>query len=508
MSIVNRDPRQLEPPPALLRALGVSKRFGGVQALSKVSLTACSGEVMALVGENGAGKSTLVKILTGVHRADEGEIWLADRLMNFARPQDATAAGIAAIHQEPTAFEDLSVAENIFVGALPQRGRLGFVAWGDMRRRARELLEDIGVAIDPSTPMRHLGVAERHLVAIAKALSTNARLFIFDEPTASLSHQEIHHLYGIIERLKQAGKAIVFISHKFDEIFAISDRYTVLRDGFHVEEGQIDATDEASLVRVMVGRTLEQIYPKAVVEIGPPVLEVSGYCHETEFADISFDLRRSEILGFYGLIGAGRTELMEAIFGLTRPSTGRLLLGGREVSISNPAAAMAVGLAYVPEDRQHHGAILSMSIRSNVALPILDQLSRGPFLDHAAETVLANRYRKELTIKSSSSQQRVAELSGGNQQKVVIAKWLAANPRILILDEPTKGIDIGSKAEVHRVIGRLVDEGMSIILVSSELEEVLGIADRIVVMHRGRITGRFDRREATAAAVMSAAAGT
>ncbi|HEY8596764.1 MAG TPA: sugar ABC transporter ATP-binding protein [Devosiaceae bacterium] len=486
---------------------GISKRFGGVRALTDVSFEAAAGEVLGLIGENGAGKSTLVKILTGIHVPDSGTISCAGQACEFSGPQDAAAAGISAIQQEPTMFDELSVAENIFVGAQPRTPNLKRVDWRQMRLEASRLLAEIGVDLDPDLPLRNLSVAERHLVSLARALSTDARLIIFDEPTAALSQSEIQHLYGIIERLREQGKAIIFISHKFDEIFRICDRFVVLRDGSKVGSGRISDTDQAGLIRMMVGRELTEIYPKAEAEIGGTILSVTGFSHPTEFDDISFDLRRGEVLGFYGLVGAGRTELMEAIFGLKTRSAGELSIDGRPISIRSPRQAMAAGLAYVPEDRQRHGGILGFSIGANLSLPILDRLSRWGLLSARREEALANEYGRKIEVKAANWAQKLEELSGGNQQKVVLGKWLATQPRIVILDEPTKGIDVGTKSSVHRLIGDLVRQGLSVIMVSSELEEVLGMADRMVVMSRGKISAILDRGDFSQDAVMAAAAG-
>jgi rhamnose transport system ATP-binding protein len=342
---------------------------------------------------------------------------------------------------------------------------------------------------------------------VAQALSTDAQLIIFDEPTAALSQTEIQHLYTIIEQLRDEGKAIIYISHKFDEIFHICDDYTVLRDGMPVGEGKIADVTEDDLIALMVGRTLTEIYPKAEAEIGDEVLGVTGYSHPTEFDDVTFHVRRGEILGFYGLVGAGRTEVMEAIFGLKPRCGGTMSLDGKPIEISSPRAAMKAGLAYVPEDRQHHGAILPFPISGNISLPQLDRIGRGIFLNPKAETELVDDFAARVSIRASSWSQPVGELSGGNQQKVVIGKWLATNPRVIILDEPTKGVDVGSKSAVHDTIGQLVKAGLAVILVSSELEEALGISDRLMVMAQGRVVTEFAREAFSSEAVLAAASG-
>jgi rhamnose transport system ATP-binding protein len=496
----------------ILALSGVSKAFPGVQALDEVGLDLRPGEVTALVGENGAGKSTLVKILTGIYQPDSGTITLDGAPLTLASPQDAFAHGITAIHQETVMFDELSVAENIFIGHQPRRRfgpfDRGLVDWPAMRRRTREILAQLEVAIDPRASLKSLSVAQKHIVGIARALSVDARIVIMDEPTAALSRREIDDLFGIIRRLRAEGKAILFISHKFDEIFTIADRHVVFRDGRLVGAGDIGETSQDELVALMVGRSVDQVFPKRRVPIGEVVLEVEDLGHPTEFADIGFSLRRGEILGFYGLVGAGRSELMQALFGITRPSRGRVRLEGREITIRRPSDAIRAGIVYVPEDRQHQGAVLPMSIVHNIGLPQLDRLSRHGLLDAAAELDLARRYGERLQIRTSSWSQTVEDLSGGNQQKVVIGKWLATTPRVVILDEPTKGIDVGSKAAVHDFMGELVEAGMSVIMVSSELPEILGMSDRIVVMHAGRIRRVFDRSEATPEAVVTAATGT
>ncbi|AXA92099.1 sugar ABC transporter ATP-binding protein [Massilia sp. YMA4] len=489
----------------VLQLAGVSKRFAGIVALTKVALSVSAGEVLALIGENGAGKSTLVKTLTGIYQPDEGTITLGGQAVSFANAQDAMAAGITAVHQESVMFDELTVAENIWVGRQPLRG--GRVDWARIEREAEQLFARLEVKLPVRARVKDLSVAQRHFVEIARALSQQARVVILDEPTAALSQREIVELYRIVRQLRAAGTAIIFITHKFDEIFAVADRYTVLRDGQYVAAGRIADVTEAELVALMVGRTVQQAYPKVDVPPGEVVLEVRDFCHPTEFDGVSFQLRRGEILGFYGLVGAGRSEVMQALFGLTALARGAVTLAGQPVCISCAADAIAHGIAYVPEDRQHQGAHLTMPILHNITLPILDRI--GFFLRgrRARENAVARHYAEQLELKASHLCQHVAELSGGNQQKVVLGKWLATEPKVIILDEPTKGIDIGSKAAVHRFIGQLVGQGLAVILVSSELPEVLGLADRIVVMHQGRVQREFARGEATPENVVAAASG-
>ncbi len=485
---------------------GISKSFPGVKALSDVSLALYPGSVTALIGENGAGKSTLVKILTGIYQPDEGTISVGDQEVHFPTALAAARAGVTAIHQETVLFDELSVAENIFLGHAP-RNRFGLIDWKKLNADARALLARAGADLDPTIRLRDLGIAKKHLVAIARALSIDAQVVIMDEPTAALSHKEIHELYALVERLKADGKAILFISHKFDEIFRIADRYTVFRDGTMVDEGLIADVSQDELVRLMVGRAVGSVYPKKDVAIGEPVLTVSGYRHPTEFEDINFELRRGEILGFYGLVGAGRSEFMQSLIGVTRPSAGAVRLDGEVLVIRSPSEAIRAGIVYVPEERGRQGAVIGLPIFQNVTLPSLSRTSRSGFLKLANEFALAREYTTRLDLRAASLDQDVSTLSGGNQQKVVIAKWLATKPKVIILDEPTKGIDIGSKAAVHAFMSELAAQGLSVIMVSSEIPEIMGMSDRVIVMREGRIAGRFERAELTAEKLVRAAAG-
>ncbi len=490
--------------PALSLA-GVHKQFGGIRALRGVDLDLFAGEVVALVGENGAGKSTAVKIMTGVYRPDAGQVRVAGASVELRSTQDAWRHGIAAVYQETVMFDELSVAENMFMGHLLTR-RSTLLDFPAMKRRARAILDSLEADLSADTRLGELSVAQKHLVQIARALSHEARVLIMDEPTAALSSREVEDLYRITRRLTSGGTAILFISHKLDEIFAIADRFAVFRDGSSVGQGAISDVDEDRLVHLMVGRTITEIFPKTTVALGEPVLEVRGLGNGTEFADISFTLRRGEVLGFYGLVGAGRSELMETIFGLERPTSGAATMSGRACG-SSPREAIERGLVLVPEDRQKSGTFQALSVRENVTLPSLSHLAKTLLVDTAAEAALAREMVERLSIKCADLEQPLSDLSGGNQQKVVIGKWLAMQPEIIILDEPTKGIDIGSKAAVHACIGELVAEGVSVLLVSSELPEVMGIADRIVVMHKGRMVRVFDRADFDARAIVRAAVG-
>jgi rhamnose transport system ATP-binding protein len=491
-------------PPAL-SLVGVHKRFGGVQALAGVSLDLVAGQVLALVGENGAGKSTAVKLMTGVYRPDAGSVRVRGTAVALASTQQAWAHGIAAVYQDAALFDDLSVAENIFTGHwLTRRG--GWLDWAAMRRRARASLSSLELELDVDAPLARLSVAQKHLVAIARALTHDARVLILDEPTAALSSREAGDLHRIVRRLASAGAAILFISHKLDEVLAVADRYTVLRDGHHVSAGAIGDVDEPALVRAMVGRSITQLFPKASVALGAPVLEVRGLGNAEQFEGVSFTLHRGEVLGLYGLVGAGRTELVEALFGLSPPTRGVATLDGRSLGRS-PRESIECGLVLVPEDRQRNGMFGALSVRENLVLPSLRRLARGPFMSDEAEVALAQQVAERLAIKHAGLDQKVSELSGGNQQKVVIGKWLATDPRVIILDEPTQGVDVGAKAAVHAFIAELVARGVAVLLVSSELPEVMGVADRIAVMHEGRIVAVVPRAGFDARALVSWALG-
>jgi rhamnose transport system ATP-binding protein len=492
---------------ALFSLRGVSKSFPGVKALDQVRLDLYPEQVTALIGENGAGKSTLVKTMTGIYQPDDGELRFGGELISLDTPEAARSLGITAIHQETVLFDELSVTENIFAGHYLTHARSGRLDWPLMHARAQQILQDIEAPIDPKTPLKFLSIGQRHMVAIARALSFEARVVILDEPTAALSHHEIEELYGIVRRLKKAGCAIMFISHKFDEIFAIADRYTVFRDGCHVADGRMEEVDEAQLVTLMVGRTVEQVYPKVEAAIGEPVLQVRNLRHPTEFDAISFDLHQGEILGFYGLVGAGRTELMQALFGVSKGVQGEVEIGRQAVTIRSPADAIKAGIVYVPEERQAQGVVLELPIYQNIGLPQLSTINASGVLNDKAEYALADSYARRLQVKAPDWREKVGNLSGGNQQKVVIGKWLATKPRVIILDEPTKGIDIGSKAAVHAFMCELVQEGLAVIMVSSELPEVMGMSDRMIVMHEGLMVSEFKRNEFSAERIVSAATG-
>ena len=490
----------------IIKLVGVSKQFGAVQALRGVDLSLLPAEVHALVGENGAGKSTLVKLLAGIHRPDSGLISMDGREIELHSPARARDAGIAVIHQEPTLFPDLNIAENVYMGRHP-RDRFGRVDWKRMYQEVERLLASLDVHLNVYTPVQGLSVADQQLVEIAKALSLDSRVLIMDEPTAALSAHEVHELFMIVKQLRARGVAILFVSHRLEEIFELAERVTVLRDGGLVATAPIAELTTEEIIRQMVGRELEALYPKSDVEAGEVILDVKHLTRTGSFEDVSFQVRRGEILGFAGLVGAGRTEVARVIFGIDRADAGEIRIGGTLVQIRSPKTAMSYGIAYVPEDRHQHGLIMDFSIARNMTLPILRQTSLFGLVNQQREREIAQDYSEQLQVRSAGIDQLVKALSGGNQQKVVLAKWLITNPAILILDEPTRGIDVGSKAEVHRIISELAGKGLAIMLISSDLPEVLAMADRVLVMHEGRVAAEFTHADVDQEKVMFAATG-
>jgi rhamnose transport system ATP-binding protein len=491
----------------ILKLAGIRKAFGGVQALADVALELLPGEVHALVGENGAGKSTLVKIVTGAHQPDAGTIEFAGQPVTDLDPLRARGLGIAAIYQQPALFPDLSVAENIAFGLEPPRF-WSRVRWQARRTRAQQILDEVGARFDPDLAAGQLTMPEQQLVEIAKAVSVDARVLILDEPTASLSDSETEHLFSVIRRLQQRGVGMIYISHRLDELPQIADRVTALRDGRLVGTARMADTSRNELIRMMVGRELSSVFPKTSIPIGAPLLEVRNLsCRDEGVQNVSLTVHAGEIVGLAGLVGAGRTELARVLFGLSRATSGEICLGGRPVAIHSPQTAAALGIAYVPEDRRRHGVILDLSVAANATLARLPSLSRCGLLNFTAERALAGRFIDRLGVKTSSIHTPVANLSGGNQQKVALARWLATNPSLLILDEPTQGIDVGSKAEIHRLIGELAARGLGILMISSDLPEILGMSDRIAVMHSGTIVGEIDRSKATQERILELALG-
>jgi rhamnose transport system ATP-binding protein len=491
----------------VLELKNISKRFGGVEVLHGVSFGLRPGEVHALLGENGAGKSTLIKVITGIHQPDGGEIFLNDKLVHFDNPLQARLAGIAAIYQELSLCPDLNVAENIFLGRQPTTFG-GRIDWRKLYDEAGRLLTSLGVHLDLKTKARNLSIAQMQSVEIARAFSLNARILIMDEPTSSLTLNEVAELFGLVRRLRSEGTAIIFISHRLEELFEVADRVTVLRDGSYVETRQVKDVTRDELVRLMVGRTISNLFPKQEVEPGEVALKVDHLSCAGIFEDISFEIHKGEILGMAGLVGAGRTDVARTIFGVVPPTGGTIEVEGRQVEISTPQQAINLGLAYVPEDRQLHGLIPAMDITSNISLPILQKYTRRGWLMDKVEREAAFTAAQQMEVRANSIWQLARTLSGGNQQKVVLAKWLSTKPRILILDEPTRGIDVGTKAAVHALMSKLAAEGLAILMISSELPEVLGMSDRILVMHEGHMTALFSRAEATQEKIIDAATQT
>jgi rhamnose transport system ATP-binding protein len=499
-------PERPEHPAALLTLSGVRKSFGAVHALADGQLELHAGEVHALVGENGAGKSTLVKVLAGVHAPDEGLVTLDGQPLFFGGPADARAAGIAVIYQEPTLFPDLSVAENIFMGRQPLRS-LRRIDAAAMRQRASELFARLGVQMDPDRPARGLSIADQQLVEIAKALSFDARVLVMDEPTAALSGVEVERLFAVVRSLREAGAAVLFISHRFDEVFALCQRVTVMRDGRWVSTDPTGELTVGQVVRRMVGREISQLYPKRDTDAGDVVLEVRGLTRFGVFDGVSFDVRAGEIVALAGLVGAGRSEVVRAVFGVDRYDSGEVIVGGKRLPRGRPAAAMAAGVALVPEDRRQQGLVMELSIERNATLTRRWRLSRLGLLGPRSEREDAFKWTRRLQVKAGHLADPVSTLSGGNQQKVVLAKWLSTDPKVLIVDEPTRGIDVGTKAEVHRLMSQLAADGVAVLMVSSELPEVLGMADRVLVMHEGRLVEEIARDRADEETVMLAATG-
>ena len=488
----------------ILELKNITKRFSGVEVLHEVSFSLRSGEVHALLGENGAGKSTLVKVMTGVHQPDKGEMYLDGKHVRFSDTRESRQAGIAAIYQELSLFPDLDVAENIFVGRQPTTMG-GRIDWRKLYADAEKLLLSLGVHLDLKQKARSLSIAQQQMVEIARAFSINARILIMDEPTSSLTLNEVADLFRLVRRLRDEGTAIVFISHRLEELFELADCVTVMRDGSYVDTRPIKEVTRDDLIRLMVGRTITDLFPKQDVKTGEVMLKVENLARAGSFQDVNFELRRGEILGMAGLVGAGRTNVARAIFGVEPATAGRIQIEGREVAITSPQQAIRLGLAYVPEDRQLHGLIPAMPITANISLPMLFKYAQHGWLQDKVERKAAYDAALQMEVRANSIWQMARELSGGNQQKIVLAKWLSTKPKILILDEPTRGIDVGTKAAVHALMSKLASEGMAILMISSELPEILGMSDRVIVMHEGHVTGHFTRAEATQEKILSAA---
>jgi rhamnose transport system ATP-binding protein len=491
----------------ILSLEGVHKSFPGVHALKGVSFDVRPGEVHALLGENGAGKSTLIKVMAGVHAPDAGTIAVDGTSATFANPDDARRAGVATIYQELLLFPELTVTENVVMGNTP-RTRLGTIDWAKAAETTKSLLTSLDIAdMDVSAVVGTLSVGNRQRVEILRALSKDARVLIMDEPTAALTEHDVQRLFDIVRRLRARGVGIVYISHRMDEIFALADRVTVLRDGDYVGTRDVAATNSDELVQMMVGRHIEALFPKVTVPIGAPVLELSHVSRRPATRDVSLTVRAGEILGLAGLVGSGRSELAQVVFGVTPAESGEIRLAGRPVTIASPGAAQRLGIAYVPEDRGTQGLVRAMTVRENFSMAILSRLATAGVIDREAERSLAQDGIRRFGVRTSGIEQVVGKLSGGNQQKVVLGKWLATEPKLLILDEPTRGIDVGAKAEIHRLMGELAGRGLAILMISSELPEVLGMSDRVLVMREGRIAAEFDRAAATPQVVGAAMMG-
>lgn len=489
----------------ILELQGITKNFPGVRALNEVHFNLRPGEIHALMGENGAGKSTFIKIITGVHPPDKGEILLNGKNVAFKNPIEAQAMGIAAIYQHVTCYPDLTVTENIFIGHEKVQKGTGRILWQQMHQEAQRLLTELGVDIDPKTLMGALSVAQQQTVEIAKALSTQAKIIIMDEPTSALTKRESEELYRITEQLRSNGASVIFISHRMEDMYRLANRVTVLRDGQYIGTWDVNEISKDKLIVAMVGREITQLFPQREEEIGSELLRVEKLGKTGFFADVSFTLRKGEILGLTGLVGAGRSELCQAIFGIAPYDRGEIFLEGTKVTIDNPMTAMELGIGYLPEDRQKQGLMLEWGVGRNITLPALKKLSRKGWLNENAEADLAQTLSEKLQVKAKTIFDLASSLSGGNQQKVLVAKLLTGDVKLIILDEPTKGIDVGAKAAIYEIIRQLAHQGYGIIMISSEMPEVLGMSDRIIVMREGRVTRVMDCREATQEMILEAA---
>lgn len=489
----------------ILRMKSVAKRFGGVRALTDASLDLYSGEIHALLGENGAGKSTLLKTLAGVHTADSGSITLNGKDFEQGSTRASIEQGVAVIYQEPNLFPDLSLAENVFVGR--QLKNNGLVDWASMEKESSALFSKLGIPLNPKAKARGLSIADQQIAEIAKALSTNAQVIVMDEPTAALSAKEVDRLFQVANNLREDGRAVVFVSHRLDEVFALCQRLTVMRDGATIGSAMVEDITESEIVKMMVGREVAELFPKLSTHIGDPVLEVKKLNSAGVFSDISFNVHSGEILGIAGLVGSGRSEVMRAIFGVDSYDSGSVVLNGKKIQKGNPAVSMKNGLALVPEDRRQQGLFMPISIARNSSITVLSALRKLLLIFKKSEDGVARKWAETLKLKFADISDPVNRLSGGNQQKVVLSKWLATEPKVLIVDEPTRGIDVGTKAEVHRLLSQEAQAGMAIIMVSSELPEVLGMSDRVLVMREGLLVKELTAEEATPESVITAATG-
>jgi ABC-type sugar transport system, ATPase component len=479
----------------VLELKGITKIFPGVKALDDVHFQLKKGEIHALMGENGAGKSTFIKVITGVHKADAGEMLLNGMKVNFKGPRDAQEAGIAAIYQHVTSYPHLTVTENIFMGH--EKVKNGRILWKEMHAEANKLLQELSADFVATDEMGYLSVAQQQMVEIAKALSMKAKIIIMDEPTAALTKRESEELYKITEKLRDEGASIIFISHRFEDMYRLAARVTVFRDSKYIGCHNVNEITNEDLIKDMVGRKIDDLFPKPDVEVGEEVLRVEGLSRAGYFKDVSFCVRKGEIVGLTGLVGAGRTEVCETIFGIEKKDTGKIFLNGKEIHVRNPLDAMNLGIGYLPEDRQHQGLILDWGIGRNITLPIIGELSTKGWLNEKKEREVAKEQAERVDTKAVTLFDKASSLSGGNQQKVVVAKLLASDLKVILLDEPTKGVDVGAKAAIYEIMGELAKQGYAIIMVSSEMPEILGMSDRVLVMCEGRVTGELSRNEAT-----------
>lgn len=480
----------------ILELKGITKIFPGVKALNNVQFQLKRGEIHALMGENGAGKSTFIKVITGVHAAEEGDMYLEGKKVEFKGPRDAQMAGIAAVYQHPTSYPELSVTENIFMGH--ERIKRGIIQWNAMNVEAEKLLRRLNADFKATDEMGALSVAQQQMVEIAKAVSTNAKIIILDEPTAALTQQESQELYRIVDQLKEEGVSIIFISHRFEDVYRLASRVTVFRDSQYIGTYEVNQISNADLIKAMVGREISDMFPQTGAKIGKELFRVEGMSRAGYFKDVSFNVKAGEIVGLTGLVGAGRTETMESVCGITKPDAGKVFLEEKQLRIQKPSDAMKEGIILLPEDRQKQGLILGWGLGRNVTLPIQKELANKGFNDEKKEREVAKKYLEDVDTKAVSVFEPASSLSGGNQQKVVVAKALAQkNMKVVIMDEPTKGVDVGAKAEIYSIMGELARKGYGIVLISSEMPEILGMSDRIFVMCNGKVTGCLTKKDAT-----------
>lgn len=498
-------PKHGTPGDNILELDGITKIFPGVKALDHVNFELRRGEIHALMGENGAGKSTFIKVITGVHQPEEGTIRLDGQAVTFPSTRDSQAAGIVCIYQHSTAYPHLSVTENIFLGHEITKGKLKTLQWKEMHEQAQELLDRLGSTIDPHAEMGTLSVAEQQLVEIAKALSADARIIIMDEPTAALTKRESEELYEITEKLRDQGASVIFISHRMEDMYRLADRVTVFRDAQYIGTWDVDGISTDDMIVAMVGREIKQLFPERKGEIGDEIFRVEGLSRTGKFKDVSFKVHAGEVIALTGLVGAGRSEVAESIFGVDPATTGDIYIGGQKVTVSTPTDAANAAIGLLPEDRQRQALILDWEISKNIGLGNMQRFKKGPWYDHDGENELAQQLSEKIRVKASSIFDKASSLSGGNQQKVVVAKTLTSDLKVIIMDEPTKGVDVGAKAAIYEIIAELAEQGYGIILISSEMPEVLGLSDRIYVMKGGRVTAEFSREDANQERILEAA---